>query len=267
MLDNKNALLFIRGESPIIDEKYNTFKHPNFKYTEDGGYKPYIHGKSFTAKQEICSILIKENNADVIIIDPENEFAGLVNAFGGEVIEISSASKNHINAMDMNRYYGDNINPIILKSEFILSLCEQLMGRDLQPPERSVIDRCTAQVYLLFNHEYSANFLFELWKRVRKYGACCTGITQDIDDILKSKTATRMLSNSELIIMLNQSSRNRTELAKLLNISDTQLGYITNVDAGHGLIKIGNALVPFVNKFPKDTELYKLMTTKLFEII
>ena len=76
-----------------------------------------------------------------------------------------------------------------------------------------------------------------------------------------------MLSNSELIIMLNQSSTDRAELAKLLNISDTQLGYITNVDAGHGLIKIGNALVPFVNKFPKDTELYKLMTTKLFEII
>lgn len=329
-------------------------------------------GKSFTAKEEISSIMLKEKDADIIVIDPENEFAGLVKELGGEVVEISSTSKNHINAMDMNKYYGDNSNPIILKSEFVLSLCEQLMGKALQPQQRSIIDRCTAKVYrdyqnrdyegepptlkdfreellrqnekeakeialaielfsngslntfakqtnvninnrlvcynilelkkqlqpiamlvildsilnritanrqkgrntyiyideiyLLFQYEYSANFLFTLWKRVRKYGACCTGITQNVEDLLRNDLARTMLANSELIIMLNQASTDREELAKLLNISDAQLSFITNVEAGHGLIKIGNSLIPFVNKFPKNTELYKLMTTKLNEI-
>lgn len=330
-------------------------------------------GKSFTAKQEISSIMLKEKDADIIIIDPENEFAGLVKELGGELVEISSTSKNHINAMDMNKFYGDNANPIVLKSEFILSLCEQLMGKALEPQQRSIIDRCTAsvykryqdndyegepptlkdfreellkqdekeakdvalaielfsngslntfakqtnvnihnrlvcynilelkkqlqpiamlvildsifnritanrqkgrstyiyidEIYLLFQYEYSANFLFTLWKRVRKYGACCTGITQNVEDLLRSDLARTMLANSELIIMLNQASTDRAELAKLLNISDQQLSFITNVEAGHGLLKIGNSLIPFVNKFPKDTELYKLMTTKLNEII
>ena len=329
-------------------------------------------GKSFTAKQEISSIMLKEKDADIIIIDPENEFAGLVKEFGGEVVEISSTSKNHINAMDMNKFYGDNANPIILKSEFVLSLCEQLMGKSLEPQQRSIIDRCTAKVYaeyqkndyqgepptlkdfreellkqnekeakdialaielfsngslntfakqtnvnihnrlvcynilelkkqlqpiamlvildsifnritanrqkgrttyiyideiyLLFQYEYSANFLFTLWKRVRKYGACCTGVTQNVEDLLRSDLARTMLANSELIIMLNQATTDRVELAKLLNISDAQLSFITNVEAGHGLIKIGNSLIPFVNKFPKDTELYRLMTTKLSEV-
>ena len=118
------------------------------------------------------------------------------------------------------------------------------------------------EIYLLFQHEYSANFLFTLWKRVRKYGAYCTGITQNVDDLLQSHTARTMLANSEFLIMLNQASTDRIELAKLLNISDLQLSYITNVDAGHGLIKVGSSLVPFANKFPKNTKLYKLMTTK-----
>ena len=108
----------------------------------------------------------------------------------------------------------------------------------------------------------SANFLFTLWKRVRKYGAYATGITQNVDDLLQSHTARTMLANSEFIIMLNQAPTDRIELAKLLNISDNQLSYITNVGAGHGLIKVGSSLIPFANKFPKNTKLYKLMTTK-----
>ena len=75
-----------------------------------------------------------------------------------------------------------------------------------------------------------------------------------------------MLANSEFIIMLNQASTDRIELAKLLNISDLQMSYITNVGAGQGLLKVGSSLVPFVNKFPRNTELYRLMTTKLSEI-
>ena len=121
------------------------------------------------------------------------------------------------------------------------------------------------EIYLLFQHEYSANFLFTLWKRVRKYGAYCTGITQNVDDLLQSHTARTMLANSEFIIMLNQASTDRIELAKLLNISDLQMSYITNVGAGQGLLKVGSSLVPFVNKFPRNTELYKLMTTKFGE--
>ena len=326
-------------------------------------------GKSFTAKNEIVNTMLKNPNADIIIIDPEREYGNLVKALHGEVINISSTSNNHINALDLNKDYGDGANPVILKSEFILSLCEQLIGKsNLNPQAKSIIDRCTAnvyrfyqqgnyqgtpptlqdfhdelirqtepeaknialaielftngslntfakqtnvdtdnrlicydildlgkqlqslgmlvildsilnritknraegrttfifidEIYLLFQHEYSANFLFTLWKRVRKYGACATGITQNVDDLLQSHTARTMLANSELIIMLNQAATDRTELSNLLNISDLQMGYITNTSAGHGLIKIGSILVPFENEFPKDTKLYRLMSTK-----
>ncbi len=325
-------------------------------------------GKSFTAKGEIVNLMLS-GDSDIIIIDPEREYGKLVEALGGEIINISATSPNHINAMDMSKDYGDGANPIILKSEFIMSLCEQLIGgNNLGAKQKSIIDRCTAsvyrdfqqrgyegkaptlkdfhaellrqeeveakeialaielftsgslntfaketnvntssrlisydildlgkqlmpigmlvvldsilnritlnrakgkstfifidEIYLLFQHEYSANFLFTLWKRVRKYGAFASGITQNVDDLLQSHIARTMLANSEFIIMLNQASTDRIELAKLLNISDLQMSYITNVDAGHGLIKVGSSLVPFANKFPKNTELYKLMTTK-----
>lgn len=157
----------------------------------------------------------------------------------------------------------------------ILDLGKQLMPIGMLVVLDSILNRITQnrakgkntfifidEIYLLFQHEYSANFLFTLWKRVRKYGAYATGITQNVDDLLQSHTARTMLANSEFIVMLNQASTDRLELAKLLNISDTQLSYITNVDAGHGLIKVGSSLVPFANKFPKNTKLYKLMTTK-----
>ena len=121
------------------------------------------------------------------------------------------------------------------------------------------------EIYLLFQHEYSANFLFTLWKRVRKYGAFATGITQNVSDLLESNTARTMLANSEFLIMLNQAGTDRIELAKLLNISDNQLSYITNVDAGRGLLKCGSTIVPFMDHYPKDS-LYMLMTTKPSEV-
>ena len=326
-------------------------------------------GKSFTAKGEMVSIILANPNADIIVIDPEREYSKLVESMSGEVVRISATSNNHINAMALNKEYGDGANPVILKSEFIMSLCEQLIGgNSLGAKQKSIIDRCTAsvyrtyqqndytgtvptlkdlraellmqsepeakeialaielfthgslntfaqntnvdtqsrlicydildlgkqlmpigmlvvldsilnrvtqnrakgrttyifidEIYLLFQHEYSANFLFTLWKRLRKYNALACGITQNADDLLQSHTARTMLANSEFIIMLNQASTDRIELAKLLNISDLQMSYITNVEAGHGLIKVGSSLVPFVNKFPKNTQLYKLMTTK-----
>ena len=329
-------------------------------------------GKSFTGKNEIVNLMLS-GDADIIVIDPEREYSRLVEAMGGATIKISATSNNHINAMDMNSEYGDGANPVTLKSEFILSLCEQLIGAsNLGPMQKSIIDRCTAsvyreyqqngytgkaptlkdfraellkqkepeakeialaielftdgslntfaketnvdvdnrlicydildlgkqllpigmlvvldnilnritanrakgkhtfifidEIYLLFQHEYSANFLFTLWKRVRKYGAYCTGITQNVDDLLQSHTARTMLANSEFLIMLNQASTDRLRLAELINISDMQMSYITNVEAGRGLMKVGSALVPFFNKFPKQTKLYKLMTTKPGEV-
>lgn len=114
----------------------------------------------------------------------------------------------------------------------------------------------------LFRYEYSANFFYKLWKRIRKYNGLITGMTQNVDELLRSDVARLMLANSEFLIMLNQSATDREELAKLLNISDTQLGYITNVPAGCGLIRCAGNLVPFTNNFPKDTQLYRLMTTK-----
>ena len=325
-------------------------------------------GKSFAAKCEITNHMLA-TDADILIIDPEREYAPLVRALGGEVIEISATSQNHINAMDMTKEYGE-INPIIEKSQFLQSLCEQIIaGHTFTKGQQSIIDRCTEsvyryyqqgnyqgvpptlqdfreellkqpepeahalalelelftkgslntfaqqtnvdtenrlicydimelgeqlrpigmlvildsilnritanrrkgrqtfvyvdEIYLLYQYEYSAQFLFKLWKRVRKYGAFCTGITQDVEDLLQSHIARTMLSNSEFVLMLNQAATNREELARLLNISDTQLSYITNVDAGHGLLKIGSSLIPFENSFPRDTKLYHLMTTKL----
>ena len=325
-------------------------------------------GKSFAAKREIVNLALSTDD-DIIVIDPESEYRPLIEGLGGEVIEVSATSPNHINAMDMEQGYGDGENPVVLKSEFLLSLCEQLMGSGkLSAKEKSIIDRCAAQcyreyirsdykgavptlqdfhaellrqpepeardvalaielftegslntfakptnvdtdsrilcydirdlgrqllpvgmlvvldsifnriirnrrqgrntwiyideIYLLFQHEYSANFLFTLWKRVRKYRACCTGITQNVDDLLQSHTARTMLANSEFLVMLNQAATDRAELARLLNISDNQLSYITNVESGRGLIKCGSAIVPFIDNFPKHTRLYQLMTTK-----
>lgn len=120
---------------------------------------------------------------------------------------------------------------------------------------------------LLFRYQYSADFFYKLWKRIRKYNGLVTGLTQNVDEILRSDTARLMLANSEFLILLNQSPTDREELARLLHISDTQLGYITNVAAGCGLIRCAVNIVPFENSFPRNTQLYKLMTTKPDEAI
>ena len=104
-------------------------------------------GKSFSAKEEIVSIALSTQD-DILILDPESEFGFLVEALGGEVIRISAASDTHLNAMDMDRSYGDERNPLIEKSEFILSLFEQLMGAgNVSAREKSILDRCTYEVY------------------------------------------------------------------------------------------------------------------------
>ena len=118
------------------------------------------------------------------------------------------------------------------------------------------------EFYLLFRYQYSADFFYRLYKRIRKYQGFVTGLTQNVEELLKSDTARLMLANSEFLILLNQATTDRDELASLLNISENQLSYITNVGAGKGLIRCSGNLVPFENSFPKNTKLYRLMTTK-----
>ena len=118
------------------------------------------------------------------------------------------------------------------------------------------------EFHTLLQHKYSANFFDSAYRRFRKRNAWTTSLTQNVEYVLDSLTARTMLSNSEFIVMLNQAASDRAKLAKLLNISNEQMSYVTNADAGCGLIRYGSALVPFINRFPRDTKLYALMTTK-----
>jgi type IV secretory pathway VirB4 component len=118
------------------------------------------------------------------------------------------------------------------------------------------------EFHVMFENEFSAAFFNSAWRQFRKRNAYPTAITQNVEYLLDSVQASTMLSNSEFIVMLNQAASDREKLARLLNISEEQMGHITNAPAGCGLIKYGSALVPFVNRFPSNTELYRLMTTR-----
>lgn len=321
-------------------------------------------GKSFSAKEHIVFIALATND-DILICDPEREYAALIEALGGEVIRIAAGSDDHINAMDMVDGYGDAKNPVIEKSQFILSLFEQLDKIEITARGKSLIDRCTREVYedyqmggkvptlsvlreklmaqdekeahdlalamemftegslnafahetnvdvnsrmvvydildlgehlktmgllvitdamlnrvtenwkkgkrthifidefhVMFKNPYSAEFFDSAWRRFRKRNAFPTAITQNVDFLLKSDIARNMLSNSEFLVMLNQAPNDRDQLAELLNISDDQMDYVTDSVAGSGLIRYGSSVVPFKNQFPKNTKLYRLMTTK-----
>lgn len=321
-------------------------------------------GKSFITKEQIA-VLARATNDTILIADPESEYTPLVNALGGEVIKIAAGSNDHINAMDMSSGYGDSKDPLSDKSEFIMSLFEQLDKKGVDSIEHSIIDRCVREVYedseksgvvptlstlrsqlleqkepearklalklelftegslnifshhtnvninnriisydihslgkqlktmgllvitdaiinkvnqnwlegkrthifidefhIVFENEYSASFFNSAWRQFRKRDGFPTGITQNVEYLLDSVQASTMLSNSEFIIMLNQAYQDRNRLADLLNISDEQLVHITNAQAGCGLIRYGQSLVPFINRFPTHTKLYELMTTK-----
>lgn len=151
-----------------------------------------------------------------------------------------------------------------MKAIGLLIMLDNITNRVIANRKRGVFTRVYIdEAHLLLKNPYSAEFLLKAWKRFRKYGGLLTGITQDVDDCLKNETARGMLSNSEFLLMLNQSPSGREELSRLLGMSPVQQGYITNAPAGTGLIKFGGAIVPFLNDFPKDTELYRLMNTKL----
>ncbi len=326
-------------------------------------------GKSFSAKREISNVFFVTDD-DIIICDPESEYGALVERLDGQVIKISPTSDDYINPMDLNLNYSDDENPLTLKSDFILSLCELIVaGKDgLQPVEKTIIDRCVRQVYRdyllnpvpenmpiledlynelrkqeekeaqyiataleiyvtgslnVFNHrtnvdirsrvvsydikelgkqlkkigmlivqdqvwnrvtvnreahratryyidemhlllkeEQTAAYTVEIWKRFRKWGGIPTGITQNVKDLLSSREIENIFENSDYIYMLNQASGDRQILARQLNISPHQLSYVTQSGEGEGLIFYGSTILPFTDRFPRDTELYKIMTTK-----
>ncbi len=341
-------------------------KNPNGLFLGSPG-----SGKSFAAKREMTNAFLITDD-DIIICDPEGEYYPLVNELGGQVIKISPTSPYHVNPMDISLNYSEDDDPITLKSDFILSLCELVVGGKygLTPEERSIIDRCTRQVYTkyfkdpvpenmpvledlynllcgyaetneaaqhvtaslelyvtgsqnLFNHktnvdisnrlvcfdikeigkslrklgmliiqdqvwnrvsenreegrstwyymdefhlllkeEQTASYSVEIWKRFRKWGGIPTGITQNVKDLLASKEVENILDNSEFICMLNQMSGDREILAEKLGISEYQLSHVTNSAQGKGLLFYGDVILPFIDNFPKDTKLYRLMTTK-----
>ena len=149
-----------------------------------------------------------------------------------------------------------------MKSIGLLIMLDNIMNRVMANRKKGKYTRVYIdEAHLFFKNPYSAEFLLKAWKRFRKYGGLLTGITQNIEDCLKNDTARGMLANSEFLLMLNQSPSDRIELAGLLSISETQMGYITNAPAGHGLIKVGGSIVPFANDFRTDTQLFKLMST------
>ena len=314
-------------------------------------------------------------NDDIAICDPEGEYFPLVKRLGGQVIRISPVSEDYINPMDINLNYSDDEKPLSLKSDFILSLCELIVGgrEGLQPIEKSVIDRSVQKIYQpflndpvpaniplledlykalleqeekeakriataleiyvtgslnVFNHrtnvdinnrivcydikelgkqlkklgmlivqdqvwgrvtqnrsigkatryymdemhlllkeEQTAVYTVEIWKRFRKWGGIPTGITQNVKDLLASREVENIFENSDFIYMLNQAGGDRQILAKQLNISPHQLSYVTHSGEGEGLLFYGNVILPFIDHFPKDTELYRVMTTKPNEVI
>ena len=330
-------------------------------------------GKSFSAKREIANCFLLTTD-DVIICDPEAEYAPLVERLHGQVIKISPTSTNYINPMDLNLDYSDDESPLSLKSDFILSLCELIVGgkEGLQPVQKTIIDRCVRLVYQdylndprpenmpvledlynllraqdekeaqynataleiyvtgslnVFNHqsnvdinnrivcydikelgkqlkkigmlvvqdqvwnrvtinraahkstryyidemhlllkeEQTAAYTVEIWKRFRKWGGIPTGITQNVKDLLSSREVENIFENSDFVYMLNQAGGDRQILAKQLGISPHQLSYVTHSSEGEGLLFYGSTILPFVDHFPKNTELYRIMTTKPQEL-
>jgi type IV secretory pathway VirB4 component len=334
-------------------------------------------GKSFSAKREITNAFLITKD-DIIISDPEAEYAPLVEALHGQVVKISQNSTDFVNPMDINANYSEDENPLLLKSDFILSLCELIVGgRDgLEPVEKSVIDKAMRNVYReylagtggvsdpermpiledlydelkampetearriataleiyvhgslnVFNHrtnvnirnrlvcfdlkelgkqlrklgmlivqdqvwnrvtenraqkkstryymdemhlllkeEQTAAYSIESWKRFRKWGGIPTGITQNVKDLLASREVENIFENSDFVYLLTQAAGDREILGKALSISPKQMNYVTNAEAGEGLILYGGVILPFSDRFPTDSMLYKIMTTKVSDL-
>ena len=356
-------------EIPVYDVTVDLFQ--NFEL--ECGVIVHNSGKSFSAKREITNCFFMTQD-DICLCDPEGEYYPLVKRLHGQVIRISPNSTDYVNPMDINLDYSDDDSPISLKADFVLSLCELIIGgkNGLEPIEKTIIDRCVRIIYRdylqhpvaenmpiledlynsilaqdepeakriataleiyvkgslnVFNHrtnvdvnnrivcydikelgkqlkkigmlvvqdqiwnrvtinralhkstryyidefhlllkdEQTASYSVEIWKRFRKWGGIPTGITQNVKDLLASREIENIFENSDFIYMLNQAGGDRQILAKQLNISPHQLSYVTNSNEGEGLLFYGNTIIPFKDKFPKDTQLYSIMTTKPDEV-
>ena len=123
------------------------------------------------------------------------------------------------------------------------------------------------EFHVLLNSEYSAKYLQQLWKKVRKQGGLCTGITQNVVDLLQNYTATTMLANSEFVALLKQANTDSSKMAEVIGVSEAQLRFVTNTASGMGLIKCGSVVIPFDNQISKDTDLYRLYNTNIHEKI
>ena len=368
MTDMESRLMDMDLSNNLIMVDRKLLKNPNGLILGTPG-----SGKSFSAKREIANCFLLTND-DIIICDPEAEYAPLVERLHGQVIKISPTSSNYINPMDLNLDYSDDESPLSLKSDFILSLCELIVGgkEGLQPVQKTIIDRCVRLVYQdylndprpenmpiledlynllraqdekeaqyiataleiyvtgslnVFNHqsnvdinnrivcydikelgkqlkkigmlvvqdqvwnrvtinraahkstryyidemhlllkeEQTAAYTVEIWKRFRKWGGIPTGITQNVKDLLSSREVENIFENSDFVYMLNQAGGDRQILAKQLGISPHQLSYVTHSSEGEGLLFYGSTILPFVDHFPKNTELYRIMTTKPQEL-
>ena len=122
------------------------------------------------------------------------------------------------------------------------------------------------EMHLLLKEEQTAAYTVEIWKRFRKWGGVPTGATQNVKDLLSSPEIENILENSDFICMLNQAAGDRKILAERLNISPEQLKFVTNSPPGEGLLFFENVILPFADKFPRDTELYRIMSTKPSEV-
>ena len=122
------------------------------------------------------------------------------------------------------------------------------------------------EIQVFFSDSLLEAYFDEIWRRFRKWGGIPTGVTQNVTPLLASGIAYNMLQNSEFVVLMNQAAQDRKELAEMFGISESNMQYITNSEQGHGLICVGGNLIPLSNIFPKNTQLYRLMTTKLEEI-
>lgn len=161
------------------------------------------------------------------------------------------------------RDLGTELSPITM-----LVMMESIQNRIIANGKRGVatwlyID----EFHVLLNSEYSAKYLQQLWKKVRKQGGLCTGITQNVVDLLQNYTATTMLANSEFVALLKQANTDSSKMAEVIGVSEAQLRFVTNTQSGMGLMKCGNVVIPFDNQIEKGTDLYNLYNTNIHEKI
>ena len=161
------------------------------------------------------------------------------------------------------RDLGTELSPITM-----LVMMESIQNRIIANGKRGIatwlyID----EFHVLLNSEYSAKYLQQLWKKVRKQGGLCTGITQNIVDLLQNYTAATMLANSEFVALLKQANTDSSRMAEVIGVSEAQLRFVTNTSGGMGLMKCGNVVIPFDNTIEKGTDLYNLYNTNIHEKI